>query len=173
MTTSHEIRYAQPHDAEAIAALHIASWRAVYREDLPAEFLDRLDLAERTRLWQSRITDPGNYVQVAARARDVLAFCSSGAAQDADSDATTWEIRNLHVAPTLRRSGLGSALFDTAVAIGRSHEAAELTLWVVATNHAARRFYEQQGMHRDGAQHDYEFSPGAVVSTIRYRKRFK
>lgn len=173
MTTSHEIRYAQQSDAAAIAAVHIASWRAAYRDDLPVELLDNLDLDERTRLWQSRIDDPGNHVQVVSNEPGVLAFCSSGPARDADADATTWEIRNLHVAPALRRSGLGGRLFDAAVALGRHSAATELTLWVVATNHPARRFYDQKGMQPDGAQQNYEFSADAALSTIRYRMRLK
>lgn len=173
MTTSHEIRYAQHCDAAAIATVHIASWRAAYADDLPAGLLDSLDLDERTRLWQGRIAEVGNHVQVVSNEQGVLAFCACGAARDADSGPTTWEIRNLHVAPSLRRSGLGGRLFAAAIATGRKHEATELTLWVVAGNHPARRFYEQKGMLPDGAQQDYEFSPEAVLTTIRYRLRLE
>lgn len=173
MTTSQEIRNARQSDAAAIATVHIASWRAAYRDDLPAQLLDSLDLDERTRLWQGRIDEAGNHVQVVANEQGVLAFCACGAARDADSSPTTWEIRNLHVAPSLRRSGLGGRLFDAAIAIGRKHEATELTLWVVASNHPARRFYEQNGMRADGARQDYQFSPEATLATIRYRMRLK
>jgi ribosomal protein S18 acetylase RimI-like enzyme len=165
------IRFAQECDAAAIATVHIASWRAAYHDDLPAVLLANLDLDERTRLWQSRVGDPGNHVQVVSNDQGVLAFCSSGFARDADSGPLTWEIRNLHVAPGLRRSGLGGRLFDAAVDLGRESAATELTLWVVETNHPARRFYDQKGMRPDGAQQNYEFSPDAALSTLRYRMR--
>lgn len=53
------IRDATLDDAPAVAALHIASWRAAYRAELPAAFLATQDLAERTAVWRERLANGG------------------------------------------------------------------------------------------------------------------
>ena len=47
-----EVRWATADDAAAIAAVHIASWRAAYRGLLPDAVLDSLSLEARTDHWR-------------------------------------------------------------------------------------------------------------------------
>lgn len=56
--------------------------------------------------------------------------------------ALLWDIR---VAPSARRRGVGSALFDAAVAWARSRGCLELKVETQNTNVAACRFYAQKG----------------------------
>lgn len=174
MNATAELRRARLADAAAIAALHVASWKATYAGELPDTFFRRLDVRERTRVWESRLGAADYHVEVMAADTNVLAFCGSGPAHDADDDPrTTWQIHNLHVSPALKRGGLGGRLFDSAVALGRAHEAAQLTLWVAESNQPARRFYEKKGMQPDGARQRYEFERDAALATVRYRMDLK
>lgn len=163
------LRSATIADAAAIARIHIASWRAAYANELPADLLASLDHAERTDIWRQRIADPENVVRVIEEKQQLLAFCSSGPSHDKDETAGTWEIRNLHVSPELRGGGLGGRLFDDAAQRARSAHAHTLTLWVVETNHPARGFYEKRGMQLDGAHKQHAISDSAYLSEVRYR----
>ncbi|WP_411074424.1 GNAT family N-acetyltransferase [Streptomyces sp. cmx-4-7] len=52
------IREALPGDAAALAAVHVLSWRAAYRELLPGPYLEGLDVEERAATWHARLTAP-------------------------------------------------------------------------------------------------------------------
>ncbi|RSS31975.1 GNAT family N-acetyltransferase, partial [Streptomyces sp. WAC08241] len=52
------IREALPGDADALAAVHVLSWRAAYRGLLPRPYLEGLDAEERAAAWRTRLTAP-------------------------------------------------------------------------------------------------------------------
>jgi ribosomal protein S18 acetylase RimI-like enzyme len=159
-------------DAPAIAALHIASWRDAYRAELPADYLAAIDLDERVESWRKRVA-AGTIVLLEKNGDSLAGFCACGPSRDDDADPShTWEIENLHVAPTLRGGGIGSRLFDQASLLARDHGADELSLWVVETNSRARRFYEAHGMHADGATQRHVLAPGVSIAEVRYRLAF-
>ncbi|HYT69935.1 MAG TPA: GNAT family N-acetyltransferase [Gemmatimonadales bacterium] len=159
-------------DAEAIARLHIASWRAAYRGLLPDAFLDSQDLAERTDMWRGKLTDSSTTVLVAEAAAGMLGFCACGPSHDPDADTSTvWEIYNLHVTPDLRGGGIGGRLFDAAVSLGLQHGARDLTLWVLHGNSPAERFYQHKGMTPDGARQSRAVGPDVTFAEVRYRVR--
>ena len=163
------MRLAMSADAAAIARLHVASWQTAYRGALPDDYLEGLDLSERTRVWRERLADPETTVLLHEEDAALLAFCAMGPTHDADGDpATTWDIYNLHVAPERKRSGIGGALFDLAAARGRERGMTRLTLWVVRQNEPARRFYEMKGMAPDGAEQTHPLAPGASLWEVRY-----
>jgi ribosomal protein S18 acetylase RimI-like enzyme len=108
---------------------------------------------------------------VVAEEDDVLVgFVACGPAHDAESLRNNeWEIHNLHVAPTRHGQGIGSALFESAVRLGRERGAAALMLWVVRTNTDARAFYERRGMLHDGGEQEHSIAPGLVLHEVRYK----
>ncbi|MGH7695713.1 MAG: GNAT family N-acetyltransferase, partial [Gemmatimonadaceae bacterium] len=165
-----QLRRAQLVDASAVANLHIASWRVAYSAELPADYLASLDDALRAEQWLARMSRPTTEVLLAEADRDLLGFCAHGPMQNADEDLTSaWEIYSLHVRPRLRGGGIGTILFSEALLSARRAGAPVLTLWVVATNAPARRFYEGKGMQPDGAQKDRQLTPGIVLHEVRYR----
>lgn len=166
------IRAATPRDAANIARLHIESWRAAYRAELPAAFLDNQDLAQRTAIWEQRLTSSEMHVSLAENGDELLGFCAYGWSRDTDAKGT-WEIKNLHVAPELRRGGIGSALFEVAVQAVTDTDASELTVWVVESNRPARQFYESKGMRPDGARQQHVVAENIFLDEIRYRMRIR
>lgn len=64
---------------------------------------------------------------------------------------------------------LGGRLFTATLDLARRSGRATLSLWVVASNTPARRFYERYGMRPDGATQVHVLGPGAELHEDRYR----
>ena len=135
------VRPATPADVDAIAELHVASWRAGYRGLVDDQVLDRLSVDERAAQWRAHLR------------RVAVLVAETGGALDGFVAFTpaTGEIGALYVAPERFRSGTGSALIEAAheaiAAAGRE----EAVLWVFAGNAAGRAFYAAHGYEPDGA----------------------
>jgi ribosomal protein S18 acetylase RimI-like enzyme len=157
-------------DAARIAALHIASWQAAYRGQLPDAFLDGQSLTRRTAEWEARLGVGGERLLLLEDHDAVLGFAAFGPSRDPDADpAIVWELYNLHVLPDRRGGGLGGQLFAAAVAEGRRARRSTLTLWVAEGNGPAREFYRRRGMHPDGRQQIHRLGPGVELPEVRYR----
>jgi ribosomal protein S18 acetylase RimI-like enzyme len=154
-------------DAERIARLHIASWQATYARELSPTFLLNQDLARRAADWRRRISD-GVAVLIAEEAHELAGFVACGPPKGTLGRPGGWEIYNLHVARACQGSGIGSELFDAAVALGRDRGARELVLWVVNTNASARAFYEHKGMRWDGGEQERALG-AETLHEVRYR----
>ena len=140
-----EIRLACASDADAIAQLHVVSWRGRYRGILPDAYLDGDVEAERAAAWARFFTEPppGAAAHVAPGAGQSLdGFIALEAGHERGYDAV---IENLHVAPGVQGRGLGKKL----LAAGTAHLAAaggrSACLWVYDANRAAIGFYQALG----------------------------
>lgn len=164
------LRRASVDDAERIAQLHIASWRRTYVREMPAAFLDGLDVVARTARWQQQLQQ-GVKVVVAENGTELTGYVACGPVRDTRSESRAWEIYNLHVTSSRHRQGIGSALFTAAVGLGREEGARELILWVVDSNSNARSFYELNGMQVNGRRQE-RFAGGAFcLHEVCYRMR--
>ena len=161
------IRPATVDDADAIAALHLASWRTAYRGAVPDSYLDTLDDSQHKEKWRQRLLDGRDFVLLAIEDAVVIAFCAVGPSVDADADQMTWLIANLHVVPDRKRHGIGKQVFDAAIDLAREHGALRVTLWVIEVNQPARRFYEKNAMRPDGGRRR-DTTPGRDVQLVRY-----
>jgi ribosomal protein S18 acetylase RimI-like enzyme len=165
------LRNASVTDAAAVAALHIASWRAAYWAELPSAFLESQSLAERTAVWRARLADARAHLLLLEEGELLVGFAAFGASRDTDADPSlVWELYNLHILPHRRGSGLGAQLFEAASERGRAAGRRTLTLWVVEGNVPARRFYQRHGMQPDGATQLHEVGPGVALHEVRYRR---
>jgi ribosomal protein S18 acetylase RimI-like enzyme len=134
------IRRAVPADSRAIAEVHVRAWRAGYAGLLPQELLDGLSTNQRARDWSARLgSGAAGLTVVAEEDGAVVGFCTLFGR----------EIAALYVDPDRWRRGIGGALLREALA-GAGE--GEVTLWVMAGNVAALRFYERFGFVRDGAE---------------------
>lgn len=139
------IREATEADSAAVAAVHEASARTAYRDifgDHPFRAPD----------WEEILGSAA--VLVAEEDEAIVGFAVLRPA----------EIDALYVSPTHWGRGVGSLLL--ADATQRLSDYDELTLWVLAKNASARRFYERHGWSPDGGEKDSHYGE----LELRYRR---
>jgi ribosomal protein S18 acetylase RimI-like enzyme len=167
------IRDAGPADAAAIAAVHVLGWRAAYRAQMPADYLDALDGSQRERGWRHRLNtvarDPLRLALVVEDSGAVVGFVSAGPTEDEDAGEDTAEIYAIYVAPNRLGEGFGRALLARAEERLRHMRFRAATLWVLEGNHRAIAFYEAAGGGHDGARSTHS-AGGLSLPTLRYRK---
>lgn len=158
------VREAVVDDAPAIALVHVDGWRAAYSGILPEAFLAELSVEARANAWRGFIGQPREGARFfVAEAPDVVGFASVGPSRD---EQGVGEVYAIYASPTHWSAGIGRALMEQAVTALHGFEAA--TLWVLAENVRARRFYERAGWHADGGAKDVDIG-GRVVTEVRYR----
>jgi GNAT superfamily N-acetyltransferase len=145
------IREATLGDAEGIARAHTASWRTSYRGLLPDAVLARIDVDQRAASWRKTLQDPSVLKLVAydTTHHDIVGLCDAGRSRNAA--AHTGEVYRMYLEHHARRHGLGREMFERVTAWLRSRELGSLVIWVLDTNHHARRFYAAMG-GRPGAR---------------------
>ncbi len=170
------LRRARPVDAPAMAAVHVDSWQAAYLGLVPVSVLNALSVPSRTASWARILADGearGSRAWVAVVDGRILGFVSAGPTRDADDRrglvGKVGEVYAIYLAPTAWGRGLGGELLRTAEddLCERGNKAA--TLWVLAGNTRARRFYEQCGYAADGGARNEEIGP-ATLPSVRYRR---
>lgn len=171
------IRPATMQDARAIADVHIRSWRATYHRIVAATTLAGLDVDKRATIWTTRLTTPerGEHTLVALLST-LVGFVQFGPSPDRDDDAaTTGQIFAIHVDPNTTGRGVGRALLTASLGSLTRASYQRATLWVVAGNDRARRFYELAGWTPDGATRREKLAlPGETgdqVTVVRYARQ--
>lgn len=163
------VRAATAADLEAIAAIHVAAWRAAYRTHMPGAYLESLSVEKRRAFWSGVLSRPGpGRVAVAQRSAAPLGVCSYGPTRDSDGGVA--EIYSVNVHPDAWRQGAGRALCEHAERHAASLELDSVTLWVLKANEPARRFYERMGYAPDGSERTNTRLIGSPLHEMRYRK---
>ena len=141
---------------------------------MPEAFLEKLDAENRATFWQRQLARQPHGVWVAGTNQQIIGFCDLIPSRDRDADPqTVGEIAARYVQPEHWRQGAGEALLGQALETARRKQFSAVTLWVLTTNHAARKFYEAMGFSLDGAA-----KVGQIVEykhelpEVRYRKSF-
>jgi ribosomal protein S18 acetylase RimI-like enzyme len=158
------IRPARLEDAEAIARVHVATWRAAYGHAVPSEMLAAVDVGERAELWKGWLAGP-SATFVGEVGDEVCGFVNVGASVDHPGEG---ELFSIYVLPTAWGTGLATALIDAGEEELRTRGFTRARLNVLADNPRARRFYERQGWAR-GETFQSTFL-GHEVELARHRK---
>jgi GNAT superfamily N-acetyltransferase len=152
-----EIRTARVGDETAVAEVHVRSWQVGYRGLFADGYLDALRPEDRAARYTFDRDDPVTLVAVSDRIRGFVTI-SPGAG----------ELMALYVDPDAWSGGLGRAL----IAEGQRRLAernTEATLWVLAGNARARRFYAANGWRPDGGERRDRVW-GIAADEVRYRR---
>jgi ribosomal protein S18 acetylase RimI-like enzyme len=167
------VRPARAGDAESLARVQVASWRAVFAGIVPDALLTELTSDEAQKVWRDRwreaITNPPtsrHRVLVATESRAVAGFVSAGPATDADRwPGTDGELYELRVDPSRTGRGHGSRLLHAAVDTLVDDGFRTLSMWAPETDLALRGFLESSGWAADGGRG--ELDVGVSVPVIR------
>jgi ribosomal protein S18 acetylase RimI-like enzyme len=161
-----QIRPARLGDAAAIAAVHVESWRTAYPGMVPQRVLDGLSVERRTVFWTALLADPGEArTWVAERDGGIVAFAGTTIIKEPDGPRPVLE--TIYVLAEARGEGIGRRLMETATADLTERGFRSVTLWVLAANDRARRFYERHGWRSDGEKNLLDVD-GTPVEEIRY-----
>jgi GNAT superfamily N-acetyltransferase len=160
-----DVRKATAADARAIETIRVSGWRTAYRHVFPANELDAMPIDSSRWAMRLETPPPGWTSCVAVRDGAVVGFSSVGPSRD---ERGIGELYALYVDPEHWSTGAGLALM-TQAEIQLASEYTEATLWVLADNPRARRFYERAGWAADGAQKAEE-RWGVRAPEVRYRK---
>jgi len=164
------LRRGREQDARGIAEVHVATWRAAYRDLLPLSFLNGLSVDNRERMWNEelRVVHADRAPWVAEAAGQIVGFVSAGASRNEDAKPAEAEVYAIYVLPGCWDRGVGSSLLAHAERDLVRHGYKEATLWCLTDNTRGRAFYEQAGWRLDGAKLTRTFADHNVEE-VRYR----
>ncbi|HET7231890.1 MAG TPA: GNAT family N-acetyltransferase [Longimicrobium sp.] len=113
------IRPAHPDDADAIAAVQVASWKSSYRGVVADSFLDAMTVGERPRYWRGLIERGEGLAWVAQdESGAAVGFVIGGANRRTEPYAAPFsaELYSIYLLGNHQRGGTGTRLVRTLVA---------------------------------------------------------
>jgi ribosomal protein S18 acetylase RimI-like enzyme len=171
------VRPARAGDAESLARVQVASWRAAFAGIVPDALLAELTSDEAQQVWRDRwreaITNPPTSrhrvlvaTESSSRSGEVAGFVSFGPGTDADRwPGTDGELYELRVEPGRTGRGHGSRLLHAAVDTLVPDGFRTLSMWVPETDRVLLGFLESSGWAADGGRG--ELDVGVSVPVIR------
>ncbi|HEV8097180.1 MAG TPA: GNAT family N-acetyltransferase, partial [Burkholderiales bacterium] len=161
------MRAATKDDAEALAGVHVASWRSAYAGLLPPDLLASLDVGKRAQAWRTILDDTSGSAYLACEGEEVLGFIHVCPSRDEDKASTAiGEVTSIYVAPGRWGKGIGTTLLSRGLLHLAQAGCREVTLWVLDGNLPACRFYERNRFARDGSSKTH---PPSGMNEVRYR----
>jgi ribosomal protein S18 acetylase RimI-like enzyme len=138
-----DLRMATIEDAEAIARIHVETWRTTYAGMLPDELLIALSEEKQASMWR-RMLRGGETVMLAEAPNAGFVGFGSYGPNRSGREGFTGEVYTLYVLPDYQGIGLGRGLLRALFgALAREgHDSA--LIWVLEQN-PARFFYEAMG----------------------------
>ncbi len=143
------IRPARVEDAEAIGWISVTAWRETYAGIMPDDYLAALSIEQRAAAFRDRIAKPADKQAISVALDDTdraVGFAVSGPTRET-SLGTDGEIFAINIVAAAKRRGLGLRLMAAMADHLSSQNFAQVGLWVIDQNTAARRFYETLGGH--------------------------
>lgn len=140
------IREATALDAQALASVHVASWRAAYRGIIEDAYLDALSVDRRreANLAWFRDPSPSTFIRVAVDASAKVVGYAMGGPARTGAPTTLGEIYVLYLLPDAQRRGIGTQLMRS-MARGLDLRGMEtLEVWALEAN-PSRAFYTRLG----------------------------
>lgn len=154
------VRDATPHDAAAVARIHVTAWQQAYAGLIHQPVLDALDVGDRTASWTRWLerslagegTDGAvrHAMVVVERDGEVVGWATHGPARIPERSG--WgELAGLYVDPLAARSGIGHAMIAEVEARLAASGFERAYLWVLEGNAPAEAAYSRYGWEPDGA----------------------
>lgn len=145
LAPAHVIFPAGPADAEALAYVHVRSWRETYQGLLPDAFLARMSEEGFTRRFRRQLaagTGAGITLALADRS-GLVGYAQAGPSRRGRPGEG--EISVLYLLRSAQGRGLGRALLAAAARALEAQGARSLMISVLRENTSARGFYEHLG----------------------------
>ncbi|MFK7693707.1 GNAT family N-acetyltransferase [Paenibacillus sp. HJGM_3] len=140
------IRPAAFDDAEAIAQVHVASWRSTYKGILAEQFLTRLSVENRRKSWEwgFRNPNPDEHVYVAVDERAGIVGFANGGRERTGEYGFDGELYTVYLLPEYKGMGIGLRLVREIAGSLQRLGYRSLLVWVLEANPSAG-FYARLG----------------------------
>ena len=145
------VRPAAVEDALRIAEVHVSAWRAAYRGIVPSEYLDALSVTARETMWRRCLANGNPELCVAEATDGLVGWIAFGTSRDVDAPDGTGELEAIYVLPSYWSTGVGQALWKAAQKRLAQRGFRRVTVWVLADNERAIRFYRAAGFQASSA----------------------
>lgn len=155
-------------DCLAVAEVHIEAWQSAYIDFLPAEYLAALSIEKRESMWRGFVTDYPGHLLVARDTGRVTGFMAYGQSRDTGAPSDRAEIWSIYVKPTFWSAGVGRRLWLAALEQIRREGYNSVSLWVIAGNERAIRFYTRAGFVAEPESRGTFEIGGTQLEDIRY-----
>jgi ribosomal protein S18 acetylase RimI-like enzyme len=140
-----QIEVATAEDCRAVAEVHVQAWQHAYKGILPEPYLASLSVDAREAMWRRMVKEQPSHLLLARSAGQVLGFVAFGASRDVGASPSCAEILAFYVQPAAWSTGVGRLLWLEALRRAQEEAYESITLWVIAGNERAIRFYERAG----------------------------
>lgn len=163
------IRPAELADARKVAELHVATWQHAYRGIVPEAYLQSLTIEKRESKWRESLEKKLSELWVASdeTSEQLAGWVSFGKCRDSDKSASVGELWAIYVSHLYWSHGVGRALWLTARNRLIEMGFAEVTVWCLAGNQRAERFYRAAGFIPTNSIIQATFAD-AILDEIRY-----
>jgi ribosomal protein S18 acetylase RimI-like enzyme len=149
--------------------VHVRTWQAAYRGMVPDAYLAGLSVDQREATWGGAITSGTPRLLVAKEEGDVVGWIAFGPCRDDGASAHAGEIWALYVAPEFWASGAGRMLWLAARERMIEEGYHSVSLWVIAGNARAIRFYLAAGFAAEPSSRKAFTLGGETLREVRYR----
>ena len=148
-----KVREASKDDARGLAEVHVRSWQAAYKGQVPDDFLDSLSVDRREKDWRQTLNSPSNKVFVAEAEQEIVAFSSFGPVRDEGLDKNSvGEVYAIYALEKFWDCGIGRRLMEASLTTLREMNCSTVKVWVLDTNQRAISFYQKFGFSAEGVQ---------------------
>jgi L-amino acid N-acyltransferase YncA len=137
------IRRATIGDAEAIARVHVESWKSTYAQIVPDAYLASLNVEVRSQSWREQIEAGNSRIFVAESGGYVLGFASAGRLRETLGSYDA-ELYAIYLLREFQHCGAGRALVRAVVDSLRAEGFEGMVVWVLEKNPAVS-FYKNLG----------------------------
>jgi len=162
------VQAATQEDCRAIAEVHVESWQHAYSGILPDEYLASLSVAEREAMWRRMVERQPSQLLLVRSAGQVVGFAAIGTSRDEDAPPDRAEVWAIYVKPDFWSTGAGLQLWVAALQRIQAEGYKSVSLWVIAGNERAIRFYERAGFVAEPESRKQFELGGVVLEEVRY-----
>lgn len=137
------IREATIRDADAIARVHLASWKTTYPGIIPQEYIDGLRVENGIARWQKQLAEKTTTTLVGEDEQGVFGFITGGAIVH-PVDGYQGELGAIYLLASHQGKGAGAVLVRRLASELRRQGFGNMAVWVLRENPACG-FYRRMG----------------------------
>lgn len=164
------IRAAKLEDAEAIARVHVDTWRTTYQGIVPENYIAKRSYQKRKESWKKRLNDNQekdgqHFVYVVENnTGKIIAFADGGLNRNSDL-IYKGELYAIYILETYQRQGIGRKLIRKMAKKLSQSGLQSMLVWVLADNPACQFYQALDGQQVQQKQVEFE---GVKLNEIAY-----